>query len=78
MTVTLDLTGTLAAATEYHLGVAVQPMINADQIHVTVTPSTGWSVASSNTLYRVPDGSEASFWQSLGLDTQATAEFAPK
>ena len=78
VTLTLDLDGTLAASMQYRLGVAVQPMINADQIHVTVTPTSGWSVSSATTLFRVPNGSEASFWQGLGLDTQASAEFAPR
>ena len=59
VTVTLDLGGAMAAGLDYHLGVGVQPMVNPDQIQVTVTPQGSWKVDRSSGLYAELDGSRA-------------------
>jgi hypothetical protein len=56
VTVTFHLAGSLAATTRYQLGVAVQPMINPDVVHVSVTPTSRWQISSASGLYDLSGG----------------------
>ena len=77
VTVVLDLAGRLTGGTDYRLGVAVQPMVTPDSLHVVVTPSPGWEVAEADTLRPDIDRQRASFLAQPGHPVQASAQFRP-
>ena len=54
LTVRLDLGGVVAAGLDYRLAVGVQPMVNPDQIQVTLVPHDGWQVARGRRPVRRP------------------------
>ena len=75
LTVTLDLGGVVAGGLEYQLGVGVQPMVNPDQIQVTLTPRGPWSVSRASGLFAQLDGSRASLVDQSGHDLRAEVDF---
>ena len=75
LTLTLDLGGVVAGGLEYQLGVGVQPMVNPDQIQITLTPRGPWSVSRSSGLFVQLDGSRASLVDESGHDLRAEVDF---
>ncbi len=75
LTVTLDLGGVVAGGLEYQLGVGVQPMVNPDQVQVTLTPRGPWSVSRSSGLFADLDGSRATLANQPGHDLRAEVDF---
>ena len=75
LTVTLDLGGVMAGGLEYQVGVGVQPMVNPDQIQVTLTPHGPWLVSHSSGLFAQLDGSRASLVDQPGHDLRAEVDF---
>jgi hypothetical protein len=49
-TVVLELAGTIRSGTTYRLGVAPQPLANADELTVAVGPSSDWRVSGASGL----------------------------
>jgi hypothetical protein len=75
LTVTLHLAGVVAAGLDYRLGVGVQPMVNPDQIQITVDPHAGWQVADATGLFANLDHSSATLVTTPGHDLSAEARF---
>ncbi len=75
LTVKIDLSGVVAAGLDYRLGIGVQPMVNPDQLQVTVTPSSAWRVADSTGLYAELDGSRATLVEAPDQDVAAEVHF---
>jgi hypothetical protein len=77
ITVTLHLSGTIAATTHYEVGVAVQAMVNADEVNVAVTPTKGWHVHSASGLYDVAGGQRAERELPPGIGANSSINFSP-
>ena len=77
VTVELHLSGTLASRRDYRLEVAVQPMVNADQLEASISPGDGWVATESDTLNPDVDRRRVSFLMQPGQDVAASAQFAP-
>ncbi len=59
LTVTFQLGGVVAGGLDYQLGVGVQPMVNPDQVQITVTPKGPWTVSGAKGMFAELDGSRA-------------------
>jgi hypothetical protein len=74
-TLQLQLSGTLASSVVYRLRWEVQPMVNDDQLDVTLRPTRNWVISSANGLYPLNNGVGASTEQLSAVNTTATAKF---
>ena len=78
VTVVLDLAGSLLSRADYRLGVATQPMVNPDSVHVVVTPAAGWLVRTADGLHIEVDQGRVSLLEQPGHPLTVSARFAPR
>jgi hypothetical protein len=71
--VVLHLAGVVASGSTYRLGVAPQPLANADRLAVVVRPADGWHVAGTDGLER--RGDRAVGDEQLVVDSTLSARF---
>jgi hypothetical protein len=55
-TLTFELHGTIDPDADYHLTVANQPVVNPDEVNVTLHPADGWAVDAGGDAEAVDDG----------------------
>ncbi len=60
---------------DYQLGIGVQPMVNPDQVQVTLTPRGPWLVSQAKGLFAQLDGSRATMVNESGRDLTAHVRF---
>ena len=65
----------MAGGLDYKLGIGVQPMVNPDQVQVTLTPRGPWLVSQAKGLYAQLDGSRATLVDEPGRDLTAEVRF---
>jgi hypothetical protein len=78
VTVVLDLAGSVTSSRHYQFGFGLQPMVNADSVHVVVTPAAGWVATAADGLHLEVDRRRASLLERPSSPLLLSADFAPE
>jgi hypothetical protein len=73
VTLTFRLSGFVEPGTEYRLGFAPQPLVNADQVRLRVVPEAGWAATDPNGFTVGPTAATATFRSDEDLSLRLSA-----